>query len=70
MIGINTDFIDPEDFFVLSFGFVIVEYNFWTVINLFEKIVFFIVQFLYIRQMLNPYNKYNHQDLQFLLIFP
>lgn len=37
MIGIKIDFIDPEDFFVLSFGFVIIKYNFWRVINLFEK---------------------------------
>jgi len=60
MIGIKIDFIDPEDFFVLSFGFVIIKYNFLMVINLFEKEVIFIVQFLYIHQKLNPYSKYNH----------
>ncbi len=35
--GIKIDFIDPEDFVVLLFGFAIIKYNSWMVINLFEK---------------------------------
>ncbi len=60
MIGIKIDFIDPEDFVILLFGFAIIKYNSWMVINLFEKEAIFIVQFLYIHQKLNPYSKYNH----------
>jgi len=58
MIGIKIDFSDPEDFFVLPVGFAIIKYNSWMVINLFEKMVIFTGQFLYIHQKQYPDSKY------------